>query len=190
MILVLIIESKLEPMDGQPLLLRSPAAQAMPPSFAFPTPGNQQQMQVDNQQQPQATSQQQQQRFENAYPTPDISPEQVIEIQLDGMQHCDLPTKDHGIEIAFRFASPANKAATGPLSRFARMIHNPLYACMLNFKRAKFEPHNMRGDEWKISIVNDVNGQERTSVFIWKLSKQTVDPVRGCWMTDSVIKIS
>jgi hypothetical protein len=134
--------------------------------------------------------QQRQQKYMDAQPTPDLAPEQVIEIQLDALQNCDVPTKDKGIEIAFRFASPANKAATGPLSRFARMIHSPLYRCMTNFKRAKFEPHNMRGDEWKISIFNDVNGAEVVSVFIWRLSRQTTPPVKDCWMTDSVLKIN
>ena len=55
-------------------------------------------------------------------PRPELSPEEVIRIQLEALRHND--EQDRGIEVAFRFASPANRASTGPLPRFIRMIEH------------------------------------------------------------------
>jgi hypothetical protein len=64
-------------------------------------------------------------------PSPELLPEDVVKIQLNALKHND--EKNHGIAIAYRFASPENRLHTGPLERFIRMLHNPLYAPMLNY---------------------------------------------------------
>lgn len=51
-------------------------------------------------------------------PSPDLSPDQVVRIQLDAMARNDEPAPDSGIATAFKFASPENQAQTGPLDRF------------------------------------------------------------------------
>jgi len=119
---------------------------------------------------------------EDANPIPSLAPEEVIEIQLAALKYNDVPTKDHGISICFRFASPANKAATGPLPRFIRMIHNPLYECMINFQKSRFVPANVQGTTWQITITKD--GQNYT--FLWGMSRQLRGPFKNCWMTDTV----
>eukprot|EP01121_Diplochlamys_sp_Union-15-3_P016273 TRINITY_DN5509_c0_g1_i1.p1 TRINITY_DN5509_c0_g1~~TRINITY_DN5509_c0_g1_i1.p1 ORF type:complete len:154 (+),score=31.16 TRINITY_DN5509_c0_g1_i1:40-462(+) len=131
------------------------------------------------------TNSQKKHPFEDAKPSPSLSPEQVIEIQIGALQHNDVPEKDHGIEICFRFASPSNKLVTGPINRFKAMIHNPFYECMVNFEKAKFQPANPTGNSWKITITKSGVDHE----FLWGLSKQTVSPYQGCWMTDSVMKL-
>jgi hypothetical protein len=75
---------------------------------------------------------------ENAYPNPDFAPKDVVRIRLEALANNDDPYKDAGIEITFRFASPANKPATGPLTRFIRMLYNPLYLPMLNHKSVTY----------------------------------------------------
>ena len=52
--------------------------------------------------------------IENAYPEPELTPNDVVRIQLLAMQQND--DNDFGIEVTFRFASPANKKQTGPLN--------------------------------------------------------------------------
>eukprot|EP01120_Amphizonella_sp_Union-15-10_P002797 TRINITY_DN13087_c0_g1_i1.p1 TRINITY_DN13087_c0_g1~~TRINITY_DN13087_c0_g1_i1.p1 ORF type:complete len:133 (-),score=16.77 TRINITY_DN13087_c0_g1_i1:36-434(-) len=121
----------------------------------------------------------------NAEPNPSLRPEEVISIQLDSLQNNDIPTPDAGIAVCFRFASPSNKLATGPLSRFTQMIHNPLYSCMINFEKAKFEPLATAGYKWKITIIK--SGIQH--VFAWHLSKQLAGPYKDCWMTDAVMKL-
>jgi len=119
----------------------------------------------------------------DANPSPDVAPYRVIEIQLDALKHND--DQNSGIEICFRFASPANKSATGPLPRFIQMIKNPFYDCMLNFTKATFVPHSSDGSVWKITITK----AQTDHVFIWALSRQVAGEFKDCWMTDSVVKI-
>ena len=65
------------------------------------------------------------------------SPEQVIEIQLFGLQ----ASKDDitAIEQVWVFAHPDNKRATGPLVRFARLFTYPAYAPMVGHKGYSYE---------------------------------------------------
>ena len=65
-------------------------------------------------------------------PSPEISPEQVVQFQVNALQHNDDPQTDAGIERAFRFASPSNKTAIGPLEKFARIVKSAAYSPMLN----------------------------------------------------------
>ena len=76
-------------------------------------------------------------------PAPALSPGEVVRIQLEALRHNDLHNR--GIEVAFRFASPANRANTGPLARFVSMIRNGPYALMLGFRAASYGPVETRG---------------------------------------------
>src|ERR1700704_5439214 len=58
-------------------------------------------------------------------PNPDLTPQQVVEFQLDALRHNDEPTTDAGIERSFRFASPSNRLVTGPLSHFSENCAQP-----------------------------------------------------------------
>ena len=57
---------------------------------------------------------------ETLVPDPALSPGDVVRIQLEALRRND--EQDRGIAVAFRFASPANRTNTGPLSRFIAMI--------------------------------------------------------------------
>ena len=85
------------------------------------------------------------------------------------------------------FASPTNKMFTGPLARFVRMVKNPLYAPMLDHHIAYFDPIIIIGNNahQRVTVV-DENNQPNT--YIFRLSRQTNGPYRGCWMTDSVMR--
>ncbi|MDH3252939.1 MAG: DUF4864 domain-containing protein, partial [Ignavibacteria bacterium] len=64
-------------------------------------------------------------------PDPSLSPQEVVKIQLHALKNND--EADNGIRIAFRFASPGNQAATGPLDRFIALLKGPSYGEMLNY---------------------------------------------------------
>ncbi|MFN2455959.1 MAG: DUF4864 domain-containing protein [Pyrinomonadaceae bacterium] len=121
-------------------------------------------------------------------PNPNLSPEQVITIVLEALQHNDQPAPDSGIATAFRFASPGNHAATGPLDRFILLVKNPLYKPLLNYKSVE------RGT---VRIADDVARQRVTlvaanglrAVYLFTLSKQTDNPYKNCWMTDGVERL-
>ena len=70
-------------------------------------------------------------------PDPKYTPADVVRIQLQALRANDTPSKNAGIEVAFRFASPANKSTTGPLARFIDLVSSPPYRPMLNHRDRK-----------------------------------------------------
>ena len=122
--------------------------------------------------------------IENAYPEPELKPNDVVRLQLLAMQQND--DSDFGIEVTFRFASPANKKQTGPLKRFIRLVRNPSYRPLLNHINATFLELTVE----EVFAVQDViittsNGERIGYRFRLSIQKGPLYP--GCWMTDSVI---
>ncbi len=116
-------------------------------------------------------------------PSPELTPEQVVQIQLNSLRHND--SGNRGIEVAFRFASPDNKLRTGPLPRFIRMIKQGLYSLMLAYDNVDYDP---------VEIVEGYARQRVTLIgsglivaYEFYLSRQTEGACIGCWMTDAVV---
>lgn len=117
-------------------------------------------------------------------PSPELSPEEVVRLQLEALQRND--ESNQGIEIAFNFASPDNRKVTGPLSRFITMLNDPHYRPMLNHRAAELDPIQISGDTALQRVtLTAKNGQ--VFVYIFSLSKQTEPPYQNCWMTDGVV---
>ena len=121
--------------------------------------------------------------IENAYPEPELKPNDVVRLQLLAMQQND--DSDFGIEVTFRFASPANKRQTGPLKRFKRLVKNPSYRPLLNHINATFIELTVE----EVFAIQDViittsNGERIGYRFRLSIQKGPLYP--GCWMTDSV----
>ena len=124
-----------------------------------------------------------------AFPGPDYGPADVVRIQVQALANNDTPYRNAGIEVAFRFASPANKRVTGPLRRFIRLLYDPTYRPFLNHKVAHFGQVDIQGSEaTQTVILTAVNGQRVGYVF--RLSKQRGAPCEACWMTDGVWRIN
>ena len=119
-------------------------------------------------------------------PSPDLSPEAVVRIQVEALQANDEPHDDAGIATAFRFASPGNRAATGPLARFSAMVHGPAYRDLLGSERATYGPMVFEGDE-AAQAVTLVHADGRRALYVFALSRQRGGPYDGCWMTDAVV---
>lgn len=121
----------------------------------------------------------------NALPTPnpELSPDHVVRIQLEALQHNDKT--DKGIEAAFNFASPSNRQYTGPLPRFIKMVRAQPYSAMLNHQSAEYEPIKISGDS-AIQRVKLIGADGHSVIYTFTLSKQTEAPCKGCWMTDGV----
>jgi len=106
---------------------------------------------------------------------------------MEAMRQNDEPTADHGIAVAFRFASPSNRMQTGPLPRFALMVKNALYRPMLNFKTAEYaQPDSIDGRVRVNVCLLDSEGEAATFDFF--LSQQVGGRYHGCWMTDAVVR--
>ena len=120
-------------------------------------------------------------------PSPDLTPEEVVRLQLEALQTNDDPYDDAGIATVFRFASPGNRAATGPLDRFTRMVHGPTYRDMLGFETALYGAMRIESDRAVQSVTLVHAGGRRVS-YVFGLSRQTGGPCDGCWMTDAVVR--
>ena len=122
--------------------------------------------------------------IKNAYPDPELKPNDVVKLQLLAMQQND--DSDFGIEVTFRFASPSNKIQTGPLKRFIRLVRNPSYRPLLNHINTTFLELNIEEDfAVQDVIITTSNGERIGYRFRLSIQKGTLYP--GCWMTDSVI---
>ena len=119
-------------------------------------------------------------------PDPSLTPREVVRLQVEALQANG--EDDAGIATAFRFASPANRAATGPLARFTSMVRGG-YADMLGFERAVFGRMVFEGDE-AAQRVTLVQADGRRSTYGFALSKQAGGEYDGCWMTDAVVPVA
>ncbi len=122
---------------------------------------------------------------ESIQPSPNLSPTEVVKIQIEALGKNDMPHLNRGIEIAFRFASPENKIATGPLERFTQMVSSPVYRPLLNHRTAEYGPIEVTGDlaVQPVTLIAQDGGKVG---YIFSLSKQAGGPYDGCWMTDGV----
>ena len=119
-------------------------------------------------------------------PSPDLLPHEVVNLQVKALQRNN--EWDNGIEITFNFASPDNKAVTGPLDRFKQLVKNPLYEPMLNFLSYRLGDIMIEDEKaQQVILLTDKNGTQ--AAFLFTLSRQTQSPYQDCWMTDSVMRI-
>lgn len=121
-------------------------------------------------------------------PNPNLTPQQVVEFQLDALRHNDEPTTDAGIERSFRFASPSNRLVTGPLTHFSEIVHSAAYSALLKSQASEIRGVVVQGDDARVYVtVTSAGGSELNFLFI--LSRQVQGDYRDCWMTDSVMKL-
>lgn len=114
-------------------------------------------------------------------PTPALTPEEVVRIQVESLRE----QNEAGIETVYRFASPDNRLATGPLSRFAGLFATPSYRALLESKEVEYYEMEVDGDS-AMQVVTLTNGKGVVSFYLFQLSRQPDGSYEGCWMTDSV----
>lgn len=120
-----------------------------------------------------------------AAPDPRLAPQQVIEIVAAALRHNNSPIPNAGVFTAYRFASPANHAVTGPYGRFLRSVKAPLYAPMLDDYPQYFNPVTNDGDHASLTMrIRTAGGT--VLEYRWDLSRQRQGPFHGCWMVDGV----
>jgi hypothetical protein len=117
-------------------------------------------------------------------PDPTLSPREVVAIQLDafGSSEGDIDK----IAVAFRFASPSNRAVTGPEERFAAMVKSRPYRIMLSYDRVEYAPVVIAGEVALQRVALFSEGE--VAIFDFVLRRQSDDPYAGCWMTEGVTR--
>ncbi len=121
------------------------------------------------------------------FPNRNLSPADVVRIQIRALGRNDMPHENAGIEIAFRFASPRNKLVTGPLPRFIQLVSNPVYRAMLDHRQAKYGPLQIEGVNATQPVILIASDGQRVG-YLFRLSRQDGGTCDGCWMTDGVIR--
>ena len=117
-------------------------------------------------------------------PSPELEPGEVVRIQVEALRSNNH--LDEGIELTYRFASPANRRSTGPLELFTEMIHTAPYDRLLNHISARYSPVAISGDKaYQRVIITDSANQE--IAYHWILARQREGEFKDCWMTEAVI---
>ena len=103
---------------------------------------------------------------------------------------------DDGIKVCFSFASPSNRAATGPFERFSNMVKKG-YPELVNCK--EYAVHDAAAPDAPLPGIANPTATFLVSVstvgggrhmFTWHLSRQSEDPFVGVWMVDGVQQIN
>jgi Domain of unknown function (DUF4864) len=121
-------------------------------------------------------------------PDPALTPKQVIEFQLQVLQHNDELAENRGIERAFRFASPNNRTVTGPLQHFIQIINQPSYSALLNSASYIIGQVEIVNEQAR-SIVTITTAADERVRYVFILSRQSGSEYKDCWMTDAVLPV-
>ena len=121
-------------------------------------------------------------------PSPELSPREVVQLQVEALGANDEPFAEAGIAAAFNFASPANKRATGPLARFRTLFDTSAYGPMIDHAGATYSQVQVEGRTAQMGVI--LNTEDGGQVgYLFRLSKQTAPPHEACWMTDAVMRV-
>ena len=114
-------------------------------------------------------------------------PAEVIRIQVSALR--DNSVSNDGIKRTFEFASPRNKAQTGPLERFVQMVLSPPYRPLVNHAKASYSRIESTEDlaSQRVTVTNESG---KATSYQWALSRQRDPEFLGCWMTDAVIVLN
>ena len=119
-------------------------------------------------------------------PDSTISPQEVVKIQLSGLQKNDLKYKDSGIEQTWNFAHPNNKKVTGPLDNFKRMIKGASYQMMIDHLSHTITELGS-SDKWAQFEVIILDKNKIYHKFNWQVEKYTLEgALKDCWLTTIV----
>ena len=119
-------------------------------------------------------------------PNNQIKPDEVVKIQLSGLQKNDSSFKDSGIEQTWNFAHPNNKKATGPLPNFKIMLKGESYQMMIDHLSHTITKLGS-SDNWAQFEVIILDKNKIYHKFNWQVEKYTEDgELMNCWLTTMV----
>jgi len=119
-------------------------------------------------------------------PNNQIKPDEVVKIQLSGLQKNDSSFKDSGIEQTWNFAHPNNKKVTGPLPNFKRMLKGDSYQMMINHLSHTINKLGS-SDNWAQFEVIILDKNKIYHKFNWQVEKYMEDGLlKDCWLTTMV----
>ena len=119
-------------------------------------------------------------------PNSNLKPFDVLMIQLNSLKNNNNPYKDAGIEQAWEFAHPINKASTGPLEKFKQMIYSDSYKILISHENNKAIILKETPNKF-IYKVFVLSKDKKKYYYIWQVEKVLLDGnLKNCWMTTGV----
>ncbi len=120
-------------------------------------------------------------------PNTQYQPDEVVKIVVEALRTNTERQNDEGIATVFRFASPGNRANTGPLSRFTNMIKRG-FGDMLNFIESRYDPIQVQGNRAVQAVwLRMPDGRELGYAF--QMGKQQSGEYADMWMTEGVVPL-
>ena len=116
---------------------------------------------------------------------PARGPTEVVRFQLQALAHNDQPYPDAGIAVLYALTSPASRRVSGPLPRFAALIHRADAGLIQNRRFVLPAARIERDRAVQPAIVIAADGVIHRYLFL--VSRQRQAPWTGCWMTDAVL---
>ena len=117
-------------------------------------------------------------------PSAGLAPDEVVRLQIAGLS--DQRPDGVGILQCYALASPANRAVTGPLDRFGKMVRNGPFQCMAK-PRAMLVGSPQVADRTGRVLVTVVDQHDQIHAFTFVLGRQAEAPFMDCWMTEAVL---
>lgn len=122
-------------------------------------------------------------------PDPGLAPGEVIRTVVDALQNRNSPTANSGIFRVYQFASPANRAHTGPYGNFLRLVKLPPFGPLFSGHADSYGPLAVTGNRAQQKVRFRVEGGG-VAWFLFVVSRQTSEQTHGrcagCWMVDGV----
>jgi len=118
-------------------------------------------------------------------PSSVLQPGEVVKIVIEALAINDQPFPDAGIETTFNFASPTNKAHTGPLERFTELVKGPVFGKMINHRDSTLSEVVLEGNK-AVRLVQIIGENNETLFFAFRLGLQQEGEFAGMWLTEAV----
>ena len=119
-------------------------------------------------------------------PNTNLQPFDVLMIQLNSLKNNNIPYKDAGIEQTWEFAHPNNKAITGPLDKFKKMIYSENYKILISHENSEITilKENKDISIFKVTVLTK---NKEKYYYIWQIEKVLLEgSFKNCWMTTNV----
>ena len=119
-------------------------------------------------------------------PNSKLEPIEVLKIQLNSLKNNDIPYKNAGIEQAWEFSHPTNKAFTGPLERFKQMIYSDSYKILISHQNNEtiILKESVNKFVYKVYVLSK---DKKNHYYIWQIEKvEQEGGLKNCWMTTGV----
>lgn len=120
-------------------------------------------------------------------PHQELTPEQVLKIQLAALKMNDVPADNNGVRTAHRFCTAESRAILGTPEQFTLLFRDPMYSPLLNFQSLRFDGVYRKGSRACIQFTVTC-GKGSEAHYIAHLVIEEDGPDKGCWMTDSILR--